>query len=172
MAELGPPIWDSEDYKFAEEMYKTHPKDAFDTLMHMAPTDMKEELKQHKDKVLCDFIIPNYGNKMVEPGSTDVSDVSWKVPLSQFSTACTVMGAPGHSWQAASCGRMGIGHKGMILAAKILATTAMDFFSNPELVQRAKDEFNQEEETYKSPFPDDHKPPFHRLTEDKLQKIE
>lgn len=172
MAELGSPKWDDDDYKFAEEMYKTHPKNAFDTLMHMVPTDLKEEFNQHKDKVLCDFIIPNYGNKMVLTGSTDVADVSWKVPLAQFSTATTVMGAPGHSWQATSCGRMSIGHKGMILAAKILAITAMDFFSDPELTQRAKDEFNQEEEIYKSPFPEGHKPPYHRLTEDKLQTIE
>lgn len=40
-----------------------------------------------------------------------------------------------------------------------------------ELLDDAKKEFEKasEKEPYKSPFPKGHKPPFHRLPEDKLQ---
>jgi aminobenzoyl-glutamate utilization protein B len=36
---------------------------------------------------------------------------------------------------------MSIGHKGMLLAARLLALTAVDLFENPELRAAARDEF-------------------------------
>ena len=76
-------------------------------------------------------------------GSTDVGDVSWVVPNSGFSTATWVPGTPAHSWQAVAAGGMTIGHKGMINAAKTLALTAYDLMTNAELVQKARQEFEQ-----------------------------
>lgn len=171
MAEIGVVKWSEEDIKFANEMRKSIPTNAFDRFLGMIPTEMKEEAKNWIDKPLCDFIVPNYGNGKILAGSTDVADVSWNVPLAQFSTATQIMGSPGHSWQNVAVGKMAIGQKGMIYAAKILATTAYEFMTNEELRAKAKAEFDaaSEEEAYTSPFPEDHKPPFHRLTEDKVQ---
>jgi aminobenzoyl-glutamate utilization protein B len=73
-------------------------------------------------------------------GSTDVGDVSWVVPVTGFSTSCWVPGTPGHSWQAVACGGTTIGKKGMNLAARTLAATAWDLFTNPELLKEAKAE--------------------------------
>jgi aminobenzoyl-glutamate utilization protein B len=73
-------------------------------------------------------------------GSTDVGDVSWVVPVTGFSTACWVPGTPGHSWQAVACGGTTIGKKGMNLAARTLAATAYDLFTDPQLVKDAKAE--------------------------------
>ena len=60
---------------------------------------------------------------------------------------------------------MSIGHKGMINAAQIICLTALEFISNPELVVKARTEFNNtfKEKSYKSPFPEGYKPPFHRF---------
>ena len=74
-------------------------------------------------------------------GSTDVGDVSWKVPTAGFGTATWVPGTPAHSWQAVAAGGMSIGHKGMLLAAKVLATTAVDLYEDPKLIQQATQEF-------------------------------
>lgn len=74
-------------------------------------------------------------------GSTDVGDVSWQVPTVGFSAATWVPGTPAHSWQAVAAGGMSIGHKGMILAAKILANTAADLYQDPELISAALEEF-------------------------------
>ncbi|MCE9568065.1 MAG: amidohydrolase [Planctomycetes bacterium] len=71
-------------------------------------------------------------------GSTDVGDVSWVVPVTGFSTSCWVPGTPGHSWQAVACGGTTIGKKGMNLAARTLAATAWDLFTDPQLVKAAK----------------------------------
>ena len=76
----------------------------------------------------------------VGKGSTDVGDVSWVVPTTGFQTACFVPGTPSHSWQAVACGGNRIAEKGMNLAAKTLAVTAKDLFTQPDLLQQAKAE--------------------------------
>ena len=76
-------------------------------------------------------------------GSTDVGDVSWHVPTAGFGTATWVPGTPGHSWQAVAAGGMSIGHKGMMLAAQVLAATAQQLYQEPQLVAKAKAEFHK-----------------------------
>lgn len=76
-------------------------------------------------------------------GSTDVGDVSWTVPTIGFRTATWVPGTPGHSWQAVAAGGMSIGLKGMENASKVLALTAVDLLSRPELIGAARAEFER-----------------------------
>jgi aminobenzoyl-glutamate utilization protein B len=76
-------------------------------------------------------------------GSTDVGDVSWNVPTAGFYTATWVPGTSAHSWQAVAAGGMSIGHKGMLLAAELLALTASDLYQDPQLVKAAKKELSR-----------------------------
>src|SRR5712691_3419959 len=73
--------------------------------------------------------------------STDLGDVSWTVPTAELSAATWVPGTQAHSWQAVACGGTGIGAKGMMVAARALASTAADLFSDPSLVAAARAEF-------------------------------
>jgi len=73
-------------------------------------------------------------------GSTDVGDVSYVVPTVGLSAATWVPGTPAHSWQAVACGSTEIGTKGMIVAAKTMAFTAIDLFLDPALIKKAKEE--------------------------------
>lgn len=73
--------------------------------------------------------------------SSDVGDVSWTVPTMGFGTATWVPGTPAHSWQAVAAGGMTIGLKGMQVAAKTLAGSAIDLFQQPALIDKAKKEF-------------------------------
>ena len=93
--------------------------------------------------------------------STDVGDVSWNVPTIGFSTATFVPGAVAHTWQAAACAGMSIGQKGMTVAAKALAVTGADLFSDRRLVLDAKADFRRQMEgkTYQSVIPAGQKPP-------------
>jgi aminobenzoyl-glutamate utilization protein B len=75
------------------------------------------------------------------PGSTDVGDVSYKVPTVGFSTATWVPGTPAHSWQAVACGGTEIGTKGMMAAAKALTNIGIDLFNIPSIIEKAKKEF-------------------------------
>lgn len=76
-------------------------------------------------------------------GSSDVGDVSWNVPTVSLGTASFVPGSPGHSWQNVASGGTTIGTKALINAAKIFALTAIDLYSNPELVEEVKQEFDK-----------------------------
>ncbi len=94
-------------------------------------------------------------------GSTDVADVSWLVPTSGFKTATFVPGSPGHSWQSTACSGMSIGQKGMVVAAKVLAISALDLLTNPEEVAAAKKNFAERKagKEYRSRLPAEQKPP-------------
>jgi aminobenzoyl-glutamate utilization protein B len=70
-------------------------------------------------------------------GSTDVADVSWVVPTAGLRAATWVPGTPAHSWQAVSAGGMSIGTRGMLVAAKAIALTAVELFTHPEIVAEA-----------------------------------
>jgi aminobenzoyl-glutamate utilization protein B len=87
--------------------------------------------------------IIDFGANGDKGGSTDVGDVSWVVPTVGLSTATWVPGTPAHSWQAVAAGGMSIGNKGMMMAAKTLAGTAMDLFENATLIDAAKKEFEE-----------------------------
>ncbi|MFK7849283.1 MAG: amidohydrolase [Rhodothermales bacterium] len=75
-------------------------------------------------------------------GSTDVGDVSWVVPTAGLSTATWVPGTAAHSWQAVAAGGTSIGAKGMMVAAKTLALTAINLFKNKTLISKARAEFD------------------------------
>lgn len=75
--------------------------------------------------------------------SSDVGDVSWTVPTVGMTAATWVPGTPAHSWQAVACGGTGIALKGMVVAAKTIALTAVDLFTQPELIAKAKAEFTK-----------------------------
>lgn len=69
--------------------------------------------------------------------STDVGDVSWVVPTVGLGTATWVPGTAAHSWQAVAAGCTSIGSKGMMMAAKTMALTAVDLFSNPVTIEES-----------------------------------
>jgi aminobenzoyl-glutamate utilization protein B len=76
------------------------------------------------------------------PASTDVGDVSYVVPTTGLGTATWVPGTAAHTWQATAADGMSIGFKGMMLAAQTMAHTGLDLILQPELITKAKTEFN------------------------------
>jgi aminobenzoyl-glutamate utilization protein B len=98
---------------------------------------------------------------VVGMGSTDVGDVSWRVPTAGFNTACWVPGTPGHSWQATACGATPAARRGMNLAARVLAATAWDLYRSPQLIEAAKRELKRRlgDEKYEPLIEPEQKPP-------------
>jgi aminobenzoyl-glutamate utilization protein B len=76
-------------------------------------------------------------------GSTDVGDVSYTKPTVGLRAATWVPGTSAHSWQAVAVGATAIGAKGMLVASKTMALTAIDLMSNPEWIKKATDEWKQ-----------------------------
>ena len=133
--------YDADETAFAEELRKSLPADGLPSL------DRAWTIQKTEDGV---------GN-----GSTDVGDVSWVVPTGGLRAATFVPGAAAHSWQSTACAGMSIGRKGMVLAAKTLALSAMDLFTDATQVEAAKKSYEKRKGTkkYESRLPADQKPP-------------
>lgn len=76
-------------------------------------------------------------------GSTDVGDISWRVPTGGLRTTCMVANSPGHSWQNVATIGSSIGEKGIVYAAKVLALTGLDLLENPETVTAARGDWQE-----------------------------
>ena len=90
---------------------------------------------------LFERIVPNTAQGEMIGGSTDVGDVSYVVPTAQVWTVTAPLGMPGHSWQNVVSVGSGIGRKGMLFAAQVLAAATCELMRQPELVARAAEEF-------------------------------
>lgn len=129
---LGPVPFDDEDRAFAALMQKTLTEN--DIRLEFGRVGMRPQF----DLPLCDFIVQNDPPGERVTGSTDVADVSWKVPTVQGRVATHAMGTPPHSWQIVAQGKSGIAHKAVFYAAEIMAATACDLFIHPVEISKAK----------------------------------
>jgi len=122
LTKVGGVIYSEQDKAFAEQLRKTLSANA-------PPVEEAAKIQPLK----------NEDGK----ASADTGDVSWNVPLAAMRAATWVPGTPPHSWQAVAAGGTPIGYKGMMVAAKTMALTAYDLFTDPKLLEDAKKEFNE-----------------------------
>ncbi|WP_269447821.1 M20 family metallopeptidase [Bacillus sp. OxB-1] len=153
MTKVELPAYDEKELKFAREIRDTLSE--ADVNNAYAGRD-RETVKKLKERAIADLIPPYHRSEAVMAGSTDVGDVSWVVPTMQCLTACFAIGTPLHTWQAVSQGATSIGHKGMLHAAKIIASTAIQLMESQELIEQAKTELEErlDGKTYKSLIPE------------------
>lgn len=90
-----------------------------------------------------------------------MAEVSWIVPTVHLSTTCAPYGIPWHSWAVVTSSNHSIGYKGMFLASKVMAATALDFLFDESLLEEMKKEFDKKRDgyIYKSGIPDARKAP-------------
>ncbi len=152
---LGPVKFDETDIKFANKIRSTFTNDdirsSFQRIGIKTPLNMS----------LCNFIAPLDSKSDGGIGSTDVGDVSWVTPTVQARVTTCAVGTPFHTWQTVAQGKTSIAHKGMIHAAKVMASTAIHLFNNPEKLKKAKEihKKNLENNPYICPIPVGKKPP-------------
>jgi aminobenzoyl-glutamate utilization protein B len=125
---IGPPKFDDADRDLARKLQEP----------------LRAEFGLKEEKPLHDTI-EELPAKPPAPGkgSTDVGDVSWHVPTSGLGVACFALGSPGHSWQNVAAVGSPIGHKGMLVAAKVLALSAADLLQEEKVLKEAKAELQE-----------------------------
>ena len=145
MQQVPVPEYTAAEREFAEALHATYPA-AVPGLMSNSNRQVWAYANKMTDggkRAINDFIMPYVPYFAYAPGSTDVGDVSWLTPTAQITTATWTSAAPGHSWQNVSIGRTSIAHKGVLQAAKIIAGSAADLMEQPELLEKARAEFNE-----------------------------
>jgi len=125
---IGPPKFTEEEKNFARKTQEP------------LPGPFKYALSEILEKLPDE---PEQGK-----ASTDVGDVSWLVPTGALTAASYTFGVPGHSWQIVACTGTSIGEKGMFVAAKALAYSAIDLFKQPDLLKQARTDFEQRKAGY------------------------
>ena len=139
------PVYTEDEIVYAKQLKATFVYDGLPGTMTDQNPQVRKIVAEKTDNghaALNNFIMPYVSSSAYSAGSTDVGDVSWLTPTAQFTAVTWPSGSPGHSWQNVSCGKTGIGHKGLLLAAKVLAGTAADLMSNPKHLQEARMEFH------------------------------
>ncbi|MCI9263578.1 MAG: amidohydrolase [Oscillospiraceae bacterium] len=158
---LGVPSYTDEEYAFMDALSKTYP--GGDTALpgtgaknDPAIAEQVKALRAQSGHGINDFLLPLYQGEAFEPGSTDVGDVSWLTPTAQVHVAVFANGAPGHSWQNVSVGATTVAHKAVLHAGKVMALGAIDLLEKPDLLAKARQEFEKATaEGYTCPTPAD-----------------
>jgi aminobenzoyl-glutamate utilization protein B len=142
---IGPPSFSAADLAFARQLQEP----------------LRTEFGLKEAKPLHDTIEPVPDKIEVNAGSTDVGDISWHVPTSGVGTACFAAGSPGHSWQNVAAIGSPIGHKGMLIAAKVLALSAADLLQDETALKEAKADFDKQmkDRKYTTRIPEGQKAP-------------
>jgi len=76
--------------------------------------------------------------------------VTWVVPTGLLNFPSTIPGIEAHEWKAAVFPTSSISHKGQVVGAKTLAASIIDLLTTPDLVQKARAEF--EIESKRTPY--------------------
>ncbi|KPJ94241.1 MAG: amidohydrolase, partial [Gemmatimonas sp. SG8_17] len=70
-------------------------------------------------------------------GSDDIAEVSWNLPTVRLRYPANIPGMTGHHWSSAIAVATPIAHKGSNAGAQVIAMTAIDIVTDPQLVEEA-----------------------------------
>jgi aminobenzoyl-glutamate utilization protein B len=116
--------------------------------------------------------LPPPGNRPQSASSNDIGDYTWNVPAGLIKFPGYVPGTTIHQWPAAVTPTSSMAHKGMVAAAKVMSASAIDLLTSPELLQKAKEQFERDTKTtkYFSLLPADAKPQL-ELNKEVMEKL-
>jgi aminobenzoyl-glutamate utilization protein B len=146
---VGMPRWTEEEQKFARELQKSLGR--------------------------FEIGLPTQASRLVaarqNSSSNDIGDITWVVPTATVRFPAAVPGVQAHHWSAGITPAMSIGHKGAVVGAKVLAASALDLLTSPELLAAAQKQFAEDtkDTKYFSLLPPDAKPPID-LNSDIMEK--
>ncbi|GMA09377.1 aminobenzoyl-glutamate utilization protein B [Tetragenococcus halophilus subsp. flandriensis] len=149
-----------EDQSYAKRYYDTLTDEVKESLIerarNLAPEADEKEIQRLGTLPITEQIAPLVFSEETS-GSTDVGDVSWVCPTGQVLIGCEPQGVAPHSWQWVANGKSSVAHKGLLAAGKTLATTAYDLLTQPELLEKAKEEHKKQlnGKKYQSAIPAD-----------------
>jgi aminobenzoyl-glutamate utilization protein B len=125
---VGMPKWSEDEQQRARDFQKKHDKAVVGLRTAVTPL----------------------GGRPQASSSNDSGDVSWVVPAGSLNFPSAIPGIEAHEWKAGVFPTSSISHKGQVAGAKTLAASVIDLLTSPDLLQKAKAEF--EVESKKTPY--------------------
>jgi aminobenzoyl-glutamate utilization protein B len=135
---VGMPKWTEEEHQRARDFQKMYDKPVIGLRTAVTPL----------------------GGRPQGASSNDNGDVSWVVPAGSMNFPSAIPGIEAHEWKAAVFPTSSMSHKGQVAGAKTLAASIIDLLTTPDLLQKARAEFDVESKKtpYFSMIPPDAKP--------------
>jgi len=125
---VGMPKWSDADQQFAKAFQRARGVAERGLATEVSPTLRGQE------------VIPD--EQKSGGVSDDIGDIMWNVPTATLSFPSNIPGSITHNWTASVASATPVAHKGATQGAKVHAMTILDLMLRPELVQSAKDYFN------------------------------
>ena len=150
---IGIPSWSDEEQVFAKALQK----------------ELGQKETGYPDSVNA---LRKPSGIQVGGGSSDVGEVTLIAPTATLNFPGGVPGAIGHNWSAVASYYGSASWKGLNAGAKVMAGTALDLLTKPELLEDIKNEFAAYSKThpYKSFLPEGARPPL-ELNKDLMNKF-
>ena len=122
---IGPPVWEEREVAFARTTQLEFQDPFGRTISDDTPA-------------LATIVEPLPDEATPARASTDVGDISWFVPVGGLRVASYGYGLPIHSWMVVAATGTSIGTKALVTAAKTITATAIDLYTDPDLMERVK----------------------------------
>ena len=149
---VGMPEWSEADQALAKAAQRELEADSIIGLR----TELDEELEE--------------ADQGMGGGSDDIAEVSWVVPTVRLRYPANIPNMIGHHWSSAIAMATPIAHKGSNYGSRVVAMTAIDVLTNPQILEEAK-RYHREVQTkdlqWTSLIPEGTLPPI-ELNEDKM----
>jgi aminobenzoyl-glutamate utilization protein B len=141
---IGMPEWTEQEQLFARALQRE---------LGEKETGYTSEIKPLKDPATSEL----------EGSSTDVGEVTMVAPTATLNFPGEVPGSIGHHWSLVTCNYGPTAWKGLNTGAKIMAATALDLLTKPDVLEGIKSEFLKQsrDHPYKSLLPEGTKPPLY-----------
>ena len=141
---VGPPPWTEADQAFAKAVQAMAGQPE--------PQGLRTELNQELQKA----------EQGMGGGSDDVAEVTWNLPTVRLNYPANIPGLTSHHWSSAIAMATPIAHQGANYGSRVIAMTAIDLLTNPDLVARARQYFTDvttKDLKWASLLPPETKPP-------------
>ncbi len=140
---VGMPEWSEDDQRLAKAVQALLERDTTGL-----PTEVPDTLREY--------------SQGMGGGSDDIAEVSWNLPTVRLRYPGNIPGTIGHHWSSGIAMATPIAHKGANQGARVIAMTAIEIVTRPELVEEAWKYFREvttKEYTWVSLIPEGTEPP-------------
>lgn len=124
LLKIGPATFSPEEKAFAQAIQETFSEEEKRKVAKRGHT-LSEDITPFRQE-------PDFLN-----GSTDVGDVSWLLPVGEVYITTCAWGTPPHSWQMVTQGKTSYAHKGLLLAGRVMAASAIRVLTTPTIISQA-----------------------------------